>query len=211
MAKLTEKEKFNIINHYRKYFTMAGARDSGFLLKEILDDDICVDLVHFLPTAEFNYHIFATIGMSAYTMKKVPYKNIELIMILPGDWKTGQDVLEDEKWCWPIRLLKTVAKFPYNMKVSVSYGHTFSANNNENPINEYTEMCCGILTFPTWFDYGIFKLKQPGIFGKKVNFLCLTTLTKPELKYKEKFDVKKLFDELLQRGGKDDLVVRDER
>ena len=36
----------------------------------------------------------------------------ELAIALPADWKLDQESMKDEKWYWPIRLLKSLARLP---------------------------------------------------------------------------------------------------
>ena len=57
-------------------------------------------------------------GMGAHRMN-VPeelaeYKleRAELAIALPGNWKLKHEDLKNERWYWPIRLLKTLARLP---------------------------------------------------------------------------------------------------
>ncbi len=209
---LSEKDITSIEKHYKKYFTMAGAKDSETVMHEIGSDDMHIDIEHYLPTQKFPYHIFATVGMSGYTMPDAPFKNIELIMFLPKEWKTGGEDFPDEQWYWPIRMLKSAARLPYLCDTFLSIGHTFSIDENNTPFTKSTKMCSGLITFPTWLDQGIFELLYGGIFKrKKVNFLCLTAITKEELNLKNKLGAQKFIDEILVKDGLDDLLVRNER
>lgn len=203
-----------IENHYKKYFTMAGAKDSGLVMHEMVSDDMHIDIEHFLPSEQFPYHIFATVGMSGYTMKGVPYKNIELIMFLPADWKTEKEDLlnSTEQWYWPIRMLKNAARLPYLCNTVLSIGHTFSLDENNKPFNQCTEMCAGFINFPTWLDFGVFELNYGNLFSKKkVNFLCLTAINEKELKLLYQIGARKFTEEVLVKDGKDDLLVRNKR
>ncbi len=209
--KLSAKEISIIEKHYKKYFTLAGAKDSEIVMHDIINDDMHIDIEHYLPTQNFPYHIFATIGMSGYTMKDAPYKNIELIMFLPKDWKTEEDA-DNEEWSWPINMLKSAARLPYLFDTFLSVGHTFSMDENNSPFANSTTMSSGLVTFPSWLDYGIFELKYGGFFNKKiVNFLCLTAITNDELNLKNEIGTQKFLDEILIKDGQDDLLVRNER
>lgn len=210
--KLNEKDIFSIEEHYKKHFIKAGAKDSGKILHEIVSDDMHIDVVHYLPTQQFPYHIFATIGMSGYTMKKALFKNIELIMFLPEHWKTSQEDFSDNNWYWPIGMLKSAARLPYYYNTFLSVGHTFSIDENNTPFADCTKMCSGLITFPTWLDLEIFELKLGGIFNKKkVNFLCLTAINEEELNLIHKIGEEKFIEEILVKDGKDDLLVRNVR
>ena len=59
-----------------------------------------------------------TMGMGAHRMN-VPeelaeYKleRAELAIALPPDWKLDEESLKDERWYWPIGLLKVLARLP---------------------------------------------------------------------------------------------------
>ena len=64
------------------------------------------------PLRERDYYTLVTMGMGAHRMN-VPeelaeYKleRAELAIALPADWKLVQESMQDERWYWPIRLLK---------------------------------------------------------------------------------------------------------
>lgn len=209
---LKPREMEIINNHYNKYFTMAGAKPSGIVIHQNKDNGIHIDIEHYLPTDEFPYHIFATVGMSAYKMKDVPHKRIELIMFLPRDWKTDEQSLKNDEWSWPINLLLNTACMPYQCNSCLSYAHTISYSDEFSPFADCTEMCCGLVTFPTYLDHGIFNLRYGILPHKKVNFYCLTTITK------EEFDKSLIMgrsefieNELSKNEEEDDLVVRNYR
>ena len=50
-------------------------------------------------------------GTVSYTHLDV-YKRQELAIALPADWKLDQESMKNEKWYWPIRLLKVLARLP---------------------------------------------------------------------------------------------------
>lgn len=209
---LNDKEMQNIQDHYRRYFTEAGAMDSGGVLHEVVSDGLHIDLVPYNPTDEFPYYIFATMGMSAYRMRQAPFKNIELIMFLPADWKTTKEYFSDGKWYWPIRMLKSAARLPFLTKGFLSMGHTFSMDEDNTPFDSSTDMCSGLVTFPSWLPTGVFELRYSGLFTKKkVNFLCLTAINEKELTQIRNEGVQKFLDTVLVKDGKDDLLVRDKR
>lgn len=208
---LKAKDIENIENHYKKYFTMVGAEDSKLIWHEVFSDAMHIDLVHYLPTNKFPYHIIATVGMSGYSMKNAPYKNVELIMFLPKEWKLEKEDFKNESWYWPIKMLKSASRLPYLCRTFLSVGHTFSMDENNTPFANCTKMCSGLLTYPTWLDEGAFELKYGNIFKKKVNFLCLTAITEDELKSLREMGSRKFIDEILVKDNINDLLVRNIR
>ena len=88
------------------------------MFHEIASPDIHVDICIVPPTEERDYYTLVTMGMGAHRMN-VPeelaeYKleRAELAIALPADWKLDQESMKDEKWYWPIRLLKSLARLP---------------------------------------------------------------------------------------------------
>lgn len=208
---LSTKEMGLIENHYNKYFTEVGAKDSGVVMHEIVSDDMHIDLVHYLPTEDFPHNIIATVGMSGYAMKNVPFKRIELIMFLPKDWQVDEESVKDEKWFWPIKMIKDCARLPYLNDTALSVFHTFSDNAEFKPFAECTDMSVGFLTFPTWLNHEVFRLKYGFLKRKEINFLCLTAITKEELDKLQELDVDLFMYKYLNKDGIDDLEVRNKR
>ena len=85
---------------------------------ELVSPDIHVDICLVPPAEERDYYTLVTMGMGAHRMN-VPeelaeYKleRAELAIALPPDWKLDEESLKDERWYWPIGLLKALARLP---------------------------------------------------------------------------------------------------
>lgn len=210
---LNIKERNKIEKHYEKFFTMAGAVKSEIVFHDEIDDDMHIDIVLYKQTEAFPFNVIATVGMSAYRMNDAPYKNIELISILPKDWKIDSESLKDIQWYWPIELMISTARLPYLSNSILSVGHTISMDSNNIQFAPTTEMCGGFITFPTCFDYGVFSLNVGGFFSPKiVNFLCLTAINQNELELiKEKGYQYFIEHYLVNPDGSDDLLIRNKR
>ncbi|MFR4561141.1 MAG: suppressor of fused domain protein [Flavonifractor plautii] len=85
-----------------------------------------------------------TMGMNFHRMN-VPeelaeYKleRAEAAIALPADWKLDQRSMKDEKWYWPIRLLKSLARLPINCDSWLGHGHTVE---NREPFADNTKLC----------------------------------------------------------------------
>ena len=101
--------------HIQQYF---GKFENVF--HELVSPDIHVDICVVPPSEERDYYTLVTMGMGAHRMN-VPeelaeYKleRAELAIALPADWKLDQESMKDERWYWPIRLLKSLARLPIN-------------------------------------------------------------------------------------------------
>ena len=69
----------------------------------------------------------------------------ELAIALPRNWKLKHEDLKNERWYWPIRLLKTLARLPIASDTWLGFGHTMD---NEEDFAENTKLCAAILTPP---------------------------------------------------------------
>ena len=53
--------------------------------------------------------------------------------------------MKDERWYWPIRLLKSLARLPINCDSWLGHGHTVE---NREPFAENTKLCTATLIDP---------------------------------------------------------------
>ena len=188
----TEEEMEAVEGHIQQYF---GKFENVF--HEIVSPDIHVDICMVPPTEERDYYTLVTMGMGAHRMN-VPeelaeYKleRAELAIALPADWKLDQESMKDEKWYWPIRLLKSLARLPIASDTWLGFGHTM--DNKEN-FAENTKLCAAILTGPQSTEEGGEVCTLPG--GEEVNFYQVIPLYEDELDYKLEHDVDALLDKM---------------
>ena len=138
-----------------------------------------------------------TMGMGAHRMN-VPeelaeYKleRAELAIALPADWKLDQESMKDERWYWPIRLLKVLARLPIVSDTWLGFGHTMD---NEEDFAKGTKLCAAILTGPQDTEDGSEVCVLPG--GEEVNFYQVIPLYRDELEYKMAHDADALLDKM---------------
>lgn len=152
-----------------------GKSDTVF--HEIVSPDIHVDIIIIPPTAEKDYYTLLTMGMGAYPMK-VPaeYKNgnrAELAIRLPKDWEISS---EDEKWFWPIWMLKTLARLPISENSWLGWGHDIDFG---EPFSEETELCAILLDF---YDENLAPLTLEN--GDQVMIYNVIPIYREEMNYK---------------------------
>ena len=176
----TEEEMEAVEGHIQQYF---GEVENVF--HELVSPDIHVDICIVPPTEERDYYTLVTMGMGAHRMN-VPeelaeYKleRAELAIALPADWKLDQESMKDEKWYWPIRLLKFLARLPINCDSWLGYGHTVE---NREPFADNTKLCTATLIGPQDTEDGSEVCTLPG--GEEVNFYQVIPLYADELDYK---------------------------
>ena len=188
----TEEEMEAVEGHIEQYF---GKFENVF--HELVSPDIHVDICVVPPSEERDYCTLVTMGMGAHRMN-VPeelaeYKleRAELAIALPADWKLDQESMKDEKWYWPIRLLKSLARLPIASDTWLGFGHTMD---NEEDFAKDTKLCAAILTGPQDTEDGSEVCTLPG--GEEVNFYQVIPLYEDELDYKLEHDADALLDKM---------------
>ena len=199
----TEEEMEAVEGHIEQYF---GKFENVF--HELVSPDIHVDICVVPPSEERDYCTLVTMGMGAHRMN-VPeelaeYKleRAELAIALPADWKLDQESMKDEKWYWPIRLLKSLARLPIASDTWLGFGHTMD---NEEDFAKDTKLCAAILTGPQDTEDGSEVCILPS--GEEVNFYQVIPLYRDELEYKLAHDA----DALLGKMNGISFVVEPDR
>ena len=199
----TEEEMEAIEGHIQQYFG-----DFEHVFHELASPDIHVDICVVQPSAERDYYTLVTMGMGAHRMnvpeELVEYKleRAELAIALPADWKLDQESMKDEKWYWPIRLLKSLARLPIASDTWLGFGHTMD---NEEDFAKDTKLCAAILTGPQDTEDGSEVCILPS--GEEVNFYQVIPLYRDELEYKLAHDA----DALLGKMNGISFVVEPDR
>ena len=188
----TEEEMEAIEGHIQQYF---GKFENVF--HELSSPDIHVDICVVPPSEERDYYTLVTMGMGAHRMN-VPeelaeYKleRAELAIALPGNWKLKHEDLKNERWYWPIRLLKALARLPIASDTWLGFGHTMD---NEEDFAKDTKLCAAILTGPQDTEDGSEVCILPS--GEEVNFYQVIPLYREELEYKMEHDADALLDKM---------------
>ena len=188
----TEEEMEAVEGHIQQYF---GKVENVF--HELVSPDIHVDICMVPPTEERDYCTLVTMGMGAHRMnvpeELVEYKleRAELAIALPADWKLDQESMKDEKWYWPIRLLKSLARLPINSDSWLGHGHTVE---NREPFADNTKLCTATLIGPQDTEDGSEVCTLPG--GEEVNFYQVIPLYEDELDYKLEHDTDALLNKM---------------
>ena len=188
----TEEEMNAVEEHIQQYF---GKFENVF--HELDSPDIHVDICVVPPSEERDYYTLVTMGMGAHRMN-VPeelaeYKleRAELVIALPGNWKLKHEDLKNERWYWPIRLLKTLARLPIASDTWLGFGHTMD---NEDDFAKDTKLCAAMLTGPQATEDGSEVCILPS--GEEVNFYQVIPLYREELEYKMEHDADALLDKM---------------
>lgn len=193
LPEMYEQKDMEIIDsHIIKYFG-----EYANVFHEIASPDIHVDICIIPPDKDHNYYTLVTMGMGAHQMN-VPeelaeyhLERAELMITLPADWKLDQESMQDERWYWPIRLLKSTARLPGECDTWLGWGHTVATNEGET-YAENTDFCGVILLDQMHGSEDACVCKLSG--GEDVNFYQLIPLYREEMDYKCEHNADALLD-----------------
>lgn len=177
--------------HIEKYF---GHYD--YVFHESVSTGIHLDICVIPPRKDHNYYTLVTFGMGAHRMN-VPeeltekkLERAELLINLPPDWKLSEEDWQEEKWYWPIDVLKWIARIPVKDRNTwLGWGHTISSG---EPFAESTKLCGAMLLNPGVFGEPSYFCTLPD--GDEVNFYQLIPLYKEEMEFKLENSVDELID-----------------
>lgn len=161
-----------------------GRAESVF--HEIVSHHVHVDVHLFLPGERRPAFTLVTTGMSDLPMSvpqgREEYAHAELMVTLPPDWQLTQQAFQDERWYWPVRWLKTLARFPHEYKTWLGHGHTLPNGDPASPLGPGTKMT-GILVMPPISLPPESYVLDDGA-GPKVHFYALYPLYDDEMSLK---------------------------
>jgi hypothetical protein len=180
---------------------------------ELVSDKVHID-VHFVkPTTDFPYVRLVTSGMSDLPMRtpddqRIP-RHAELLITLPPDWKLSQSDMEDERWYWPIRHLKILARLPHEYETWLGWGHTVPNGDPPTPYANNTKFC-GALVVPSVTvpkEFHTLEIKNV----KDISFFAMVPLYESEMNLKLRSGLDALLSRFDKHGVSDivDLSRKD--
>ena len=185
----TEEEMTAVEEHIDRYF---GRCDSVF--HELVSPDIHVDICIIEPTAERNYYTMVTMGMGAHWMN-VPeeltgqeLERAEVLICLPPDWPIQSN---EDRWYWPLRWLKILARLPGEEDGWLGFGHTVT---NGGPFADNTGLSGVILLGAQDAPKGAGRCPMPD--GGSLVFYQVIPLYPEEMDYKINYGTDALLDRM---------------
>ena len=175
---------------------------------ELVSEYAHIDVHHFLPTPERNFHVLATTGMSERPMTVpdgVPgdWRFAELLINLPSSWQLTEEAFKDERYYWPVRLIKNLARFPHIFASWLSYGHSMPNGDPPEPYDASTELCGAMLLPPLTLPDAVQTLQRPN--GQVIRFWNVIPLHADEMDLKVR-DGSDALLELFDEAGISDVV-----
>jgi hypothetical protein len=169
---------------------------------ELVSDLVHIDVFFIKPTPQRNFITLITSGMSHRPMKAPPqaakFQYAELLICLPPDWQLSDEALKDEKYYWPIRQLKMLARFPHEYDSWLWYGHTIPNGDPPRPFASNTKLTGIILAPPLLSPKEFFTLEINE--NKTVHFFNILPLHTDEMNTKLKKGSDDLFENLDKQG-----------
>jgi hypothetical protein len=175
-----------IERHMARFF---GEPETVF--HEIVSDLVHLD-VHIIPPGpgRDRWTLFTT-GMSDLPMTTPEgaetMRFAELILFLPNDWQVRLlDVMPPppdlERWWWPVRWLKKLARLPHDYETWLGIGHTIPNGDPPEPFAADTRLCCWLLLPPMNVPEEAHTVKLAD--GRTVNLYVLHALHPDEVTLK---------------------------
>jgi hypothetical protein len=170
-----------------------------------VSDTVHIDVHIVKPTEAYPFIRLVTSGMSDLPMSTPPDAGVprhaELMITLPPDWKLDKESFEDERWYWPVRLIKTLARLPHKYGTWLGWGHTVP---NGDPAEPYAadvrfDGCILLPSISVPDDFHRLRIDA----DKEIAFFAIVPLYKEELALKlrsgagkllERFDKKHIGD-----------------
>ncbi|MFZ5893346.1 MAG: suppressor of fused domain protein [Myxococcota bacterium] len=171
---------------------------------ELVSETVHIDVHIIPPSQDDNSYTLVTTGMSDLPMTAPAgaedFRYAELLISLPSTWTPGllwKADFSDESIYWPIRLLKTLARFPHTYNTWLGYGHTIPNGDPPRPYADGTELCCALVMPAPTLPREFARLAvRP---GKTISFYAVVPLYESEMRFKlnEGTDplLERLFDE----------------
>ena len=192
-----------IAKHIEKH---VGPPDQVF--HELVSTLVHIDVHMVAPTPQRNFFTLVTSGMSDKPMT-VPedaeeFRYAELAICLPPTWKLDEESFKVEVNYWPVRWLKTLARFPHEFDTWLGMGHTIPTGDPPEPYADNTKLCCMMLLTNSLVEDDFDTLE---LSDRIVHFWTLVPLYREEMEYKLKHGVEALVEKLDKIGGPEQCEI----
>jgi hypothetical protein len=129
---------------------------------------------------------------------------LELMMTLPRQWKLAE-IPEQDPGYWPIRLLSSLARLPFERDRSLKWGDTIANGDPPKPYATDTQLCGVILAPSLLVPKEFYSLDAA---GRHVEFYAAIPLYKEELELSNKQGMKQLLTTLIDHNVNDLVDVK---
>ncbi len=168
------------------------------VLHEFVSDKVHLDVLLVEPSPSCDAWTYVTSGMSDLPMTLPPdlpdpelWARAELFIQLPSDWLPQEghavfDAADDENdtehlW-YPIRWLKSLARFPHNFDTWFGPGHTMPNGDPAEPIGPGTQMTGFLMNASISYDVAFDRIEATD--GNVINLYAVYPLYTEEMDFK---------------------------
>ena len=181
----------------------------AMVFDEVDSDELHIDIHHVAPAPDRPFHTLVTSGMSEIPMAVPPEmahcRHAELSILLDPTWDLRHEAFVDESVFWPVRLLKTLARYPVQQRTWLGYGHTVPGSNAPRGFAPDTELSSALLLPPLTLPSAFHQLSLSS--GSEIRFWTVVPLYNDELDLKRTDGVDALLD-AFDRAGIGDIASR---
>ena len=175
---------------------------------EIVSDDLHIDVHHVKSSLFRRYEVLVTSGMSAFPMAVPEGTNqprfAEIVTTLPKGWPLTKEAFGDERHYWPVRLMKSLARLPYQANTWLGFGHTIGHGETDDGCKPYaagTTLCAAAILPPSSLGEEFWCMKRED--EEDIYFWAAVPLHPAELEFKLQHGIDPLLDLFDQRGVTD--------
>lgn len=180
---------------------------------ELLSDLVHVDVHHIAPTAGRPFSTLVTTGMSDLPMSSPEghddLRFAELLIHLPPEWPISDDAFEDERFYWPVRLIKTLARFPHEFDTWLWWGHTIPNGDPAESYDASVKFVGALLKESSIYSPAATQLACSS--EKTVQFFAVAPLFAEEMDFKLRKGAEALLDRWERRSVLPELITPSRR
>ena len=157
MTPFSVQHRDPVSKHFEQHLHEALPKHFGRFLKgdpmifhELVSDHMRLDIFMWAPSPQRDAWTFVTSGMSSHPMN-IPadladYERTELVLTLPADWPPLDEMQrmsrsKAQRYFWPIRELKNLARLPYLYNTWLGAGHTVRAGQSLYDTYAHSKFC----------------------------------------------------------------------
>lgn len=165
--------------------------------------EVCI--VHVPPSDTRPVHTLVTCGISRRAMR-VPKADLpaylELMMTLPREWQLEGEQAQEERWSWPLRLLRRLARHAHEESGWLGWGRMIPNGDPPLPYARTTNLSVALIVPSLLVPTAFYELKAA---AKSTVFYAVVPLYKEEYELGRARGTDTLFTRLID-GNVNDLV-----
>lgn len=133
------------------------------------------------------FQLLMTSGMSSRAMTLPPGRSdplyAELMLALPPDWPLDSVSLDQERWYWPIRWLKFLARLPHDYLTYLVPGHTVPTDDPPEPVAPGLDFTGFLIGESRFFSAAFTRVPVKG-YKHQLHLLSVYPVTTAEMDFK---------------------------